>query len=72
MSVKETKLESAWWALRIGLGVAPFLAGVDKFFNLLNHWEIYLSPSVQSLLPVSGATFMHQPVRKKTTSRKES
>lgn len=59
MSVSEPKLESAWWALRIGLGVAPFLAGLDKFFNLLTDWERYLSPVAQSVLPVSGTTFMH-------------
>ena len=59
MSVTENKLESAWWALRIGLGVAPFLAGLDKFFNLLTNWEMYLSPTALSLLPVSATTFMH-------------
>jgi hypothetical protein len=32
------RLESAWWALRIGLGVGPFLAGLDKFFNVLTDW----------------------------------
>lgn len=59
MSTTETKLNSVWWALRIGLGVGPFLAGLDKFFNLLTHWEMYLSPVALRLLPVSGATFMH-------------
>ncbi len=29
-------LQSAWWALRIGLGLAAFLAGLDKFFNILD------------------------------------
>ena len=59
MSVTENKLESAWWALRIGLGLGPFLAGLDKFFNLLTNWEMYLSPIAQNVIPVSGATFMH-------------
>jgi uncharacterized membrane protein YphA (DoxX/SURF4 family) len=52
-------VESAWWALRIGLGVAPVAAGLDKFFNLLADWEGYLSPVFQGLLPVSAVTFMH-------------
>ena len=52
-------LNSAWWALRIGLGLGPFLAGLDKFFNLLADWGMYLSPKIEALLPVSGATFMH-------------
>lgn len=58
MDTKEKGLNSAWWALRIGLGVGPFLAGLDKFFNILTDWGMYLSPSVEKLLPVSGATFM--------------
>ena len=59
MSISENKLNSVWWALRIGLGASPFLAGLDKFFNLLTNWELYLSPTVERLLPVSGTTFMH-------------
>jgi len=51
-------VRSAWWALRIGLGLGPFLAGLDKFFNILADWGMYLSPLVTRLLPVSGATFM--------------
>lgn len=52
------KLDSAWWALRIALGVGPFLAGLDKFFNILTNWEMYLSPLVQRMLPFSGTVFM--------------
>jgi len=51
-------LDSAWWALRIGLGAGPFLAGLDKFFNLLTDWGMYLSPTMARLLPVSGPVFM--------------
>ena len=59
MSIIDNRLNTAWWALRIGLGVGPFLAGLDKFFNLLTNWPMYLNPSIARLLPVSGATFMH-------------
>jgi uncharacterized membrane protein YphA (DoxX/SURF4 family) len=52
------KLNSAWWALRIGLGLAAFLAGLDKFFNILTDWGMYLSPMVKELIPVSGDVFM--------------
>ena len=58
MSILENRLDSAWWALRVGLGAAAFLAGLDKFFNLLTNWEMYLSPLAERLLPVSGTTFM--------------
>ena len=59
MSISDSKLNSAWWALRVGLGAAAFLAGLDKFFNLLTNWEMYLNPLVARLLPLSPATFMH-------------
>lgn len=52
------KLNTSWWALRIGLGAAPFLAGLDKYFNLLAKWELYLNPLVLRVIPVSPATFM--------------
>ncbi len=55
----DRKLNSAWWVLRLGLGVGPFLAGLDKFFNLLANWEMYLSPLVPRLLHVQPTTFMH-------------
>lgn len=52
------KLNLAWWALRIGLGLGAFLAGLDKFFDFLTDWGMYLSPLAERLLPVSGAVFM--------------
>ncbi len=58
MNSNERGLNSAWWALRIGLGVGPFLAGLDKFFNILTNWEMYLSPAAERLLPISGTAFM--------------
>jgi len=59
MKLDDSRLNSAWWALKIGLGVGPFLAGLDKFFNLLANWQMYLSPTFERLLPMSGTTFMH-------------
>lgn len=53
------KLNFAWWTLRIGLGLAPILAGLDKFFNLLTNWEMYLDPTIPGLLHVGASTFMH-------------
>jgi len=40
----DSRLDQAWWALRIGLGVGPFLAGLDKYFNLLTPWTAYINP----------------------------
>ena len=55
----DSRLDHAWWALRIGLGVGPFLAGLDKYFNLLTNWTTYISPLALRILPFSGQTFMH-------------
>jgi hypothetical protein len=44
--------------LRVGLGGAAFLAGLDKFFNILADWSAYLSPLAAQLLPVSASAFM--------------
>jgi hypothetical protein len=52
-------LNAGWWALRIGLGVGPIITGIDKYFNKLADWGMYLSPMATKVLPVSGATFMH-------------
>jgi hypothetical protein len=30
----DSRLDQGWWILRIGLGVGPFLAGLDKYFSL--------------------------------------
>jgi len=53
------RLTTPWWALRAGLGAAAFLAGLDKFFNLLADWPAYLSPLAAAALPMSAASFMH-------------
>lgn len=55
----DTRLNSTYWALRIAFGLTAFLAGLDKFFNLLANWTEYVSPMVRSLLPFSATTFMH-------------
>lgn len=53
------RLNHAWWTLRIGLGLAPLLAGLDKYFNLLTNWEMYLNPMIPRLLHIPALTFMH-------------
>ena len=40
----DKRLDGAWWALRIGLGVGPIITGLDKIFNKLADWGMYLSP----------------------------
>jgi uncharacterized membrane protein YphA (DoxX/SURF4 family) len=54
----DARLKSAWWALRIGVGLGMLLAGLDKFFNVLTDWSMYLSPFALKFLPVSAPVFM--------------
>ena len=53
------RLTTPWWALRLALGAAAFLAVLDKFFNLLADWPGYLSPLAAHVLPMSATSFMH-------------
>ena len=41
----------AFWLLRIGFCVAPILFGLDKFFDWLVDWRIYLAPEIDDLIP---------------------
>jgi uncharacterized membrane protein YphA (DoxX/SURF4 family) len=45
--------------LKLGYGIIPIVAGLDKFFNILTDWEKYLSPLATRVLPLSGTTLMH-------------
>jgi uncharacterized membrane protein YphA (DoxX/SURF4 family) len=56
--IMNQRLTSAFWALRVGLGLGAFLAGLDKFFNFLTDWTMYLSPMATRVVPISATTFM--------------
>lgn len=58
MAEINTRLNVAWWALRIGLGVGPIITGIDKYFNKLADWSMYLSPLATKVVPVSPTVFM--------------
>lgn len=52
-------MTTSWWALKIALGVMPIAAGLDKFFNRLTDWGMYLSPHATDLTHLSTPAFMH-------------
>ncbi len=49
----------AYQLLHVGFTIAPIVAGLDKFFQLLVRWDKYLAPAVTNVLPLSAETFMH-------------
>lgn len=53
-----SRINSCFWALRLGLGATAFLAGADKFTNLLTDWEKYIAPEASEKLPMSNKNFM--------------
>jgi len=55
----DPRLEYARRSLWIGLGLVPLLAGLDKFFNLLTNWEMYLNPMIPRLLHIAPVSFMY-------------
>jgi hypothetical protein len=49
----------AFWLLRIGFAAAPILFGLDKFFDVMVNWEIYLAPWINDIVPGSAAEAMY-------------
>ena len=48
----------AYQILHIAFTVAPIVAGLDKFFDILVSWETYVSPLVPRTLGIGAHTFM--------------
>jgi hypothetical protein len=44
--------------LKLTFGIVPIVAGLDKFTDLLAHWESYIHPGVAAMLPFSPHVFM--------------
>ena len=51
-------VQATFSLLRITFGIVPVVAGLDKFTDILTHWEDYLNPSIARMLPFSVHTFM--------------
>lgn len=49
----------AYSLLRLAFTVAPIAFGLDKFFNVLVDWPIYLAPWINDIAPGSGQDFMY-------------
>ncbi len=51
-------LKPTFTLLKLTFGIVPIVAGLDKFANLLTHWEQYINPTLGSMLPFSASAFM--------------
>ena len=57
--LKSDPAYQAFWLLRIGFTVLPILFGLDKFFNVLVDWEIYLASWINDIVPGNASDAMH-------------
>ena len=48
----------AYLILHVGYVVLPIVMGVDKFFDILGAWDMYLAPLVPRLTHLDAHTFM--------------
>ena len=55
----QSRLQTIQTISKFALGLMAFLAGLDKFLNLLTNWEQYVSPLAQRMLPLSPSALMH-------------
>src|SRR3954471_496115 len=56
--IEHRAAHQAYQILHFGFFLAPLIAGIDKFFDKLVVWEMYLSPFVSRLVQHHDHTFM--------------
>jgi uncharacterized membrane protein YphA (DoxX/SURF4 family) len=49
----------AFMLLRAAFAAAPILFGLDKFFDVMVDWEIYLAPWINDVIPGNAADAMY-------------
>src|SRR5687768_11851894 len=49
----------AFVVLRIAFAVAPVAFGLDKFLHVMSHWDVYLAPRIDRILPGTAHELMH-------------
>jgi uncharacterized membrane protein YphA (DoxX/SURF4 family) len=58
-TLPRTGTDQAYLLLRVVFVVAPLVAGIDKFANVLTDWTHYLAPWINDILPGSAQDAMH-------------
>jgi uncharacterized membrane protein YphA (DoxX/SURF4 family) len=49
----------AYALMRLTFTIAPIAFGLDKFFNVMVDWPVYLAPWINDIAPGSGQDFMY-------------
>jgi len=58
-TLPRTGTDQAYLLLRVIFVVAPIVAGLDKFADVLTDWDQYLAPWINDILPGSAQDAMH-------------
>ena|SRR5438128_2855471 len=57
-AVSTRPADQAYLILHVGFAALPIIAGLDKFFDRLANWEIYLAPRVTQITGLTAHNFM--------------
>ena len=59
MIKQKSKILIAWWLLYCFYSMFLIIAGIDKFFNYLVDWSIYLNEHIPVFLNLNPEIFMY-------------
>lgn len=59
VSMESSAAEVVRRTMKIVFGLVPIVAGLDKFTNLLVHWDKYLAPAFAKMIPMRPTSFMY-------------
>lgn len=56
---KSSRIQVAWYLLYFTYAIFPIIIGIDKFFDYLAYWDIYLNHAIPTYLHMSPTAFMY-------------
>src|SRR5205823_6212731 len=59
VSVESSAADMVRRTMKIVFGLVPIVAGLDKFTNILVHWDKYLAPAFAKMIPMRPTSFMY-------------
>src|SRR5438128_11613897 len=56
--MEDRAVATVYRTLKLVFGLVPIVAGLDKFTNILVHWDRYLAPAFAKVIPMKPSSFM--------------
>jgi hypothetical protein len=57
-SIIRPRLDRIYILLKITYALLFLIVGVDKFFNIMTQWNLYINPGLLHSMPISGTIFL--------------